>query len=250
MALVHTPAPANLVELTDISAGWRYSSGSGHFAHDYPMPLRTPLYAVRDGIVTDCNNGVVDHTPHKPGNFDGQAGSGSPSNWVLLQVTYRGRPATVYYQHLFDTQVKKGQRVTAGQIIGRSGSTGNSTGPHLHIAAQWGGGYDQWDRYKYMQNDGKNEFVIWRPSRLWGTDDFVSFKNLGKGKKNSDVLQVQKALRDTVGLDYSSAPGTWGPKTQDAWRRFGKISGRPNDISRLRALGAKASRAHGITATP
>ncbi len=250
MVLVHPPAPASNVEDRDISAAWRYSNGGDHFAYDYTMPEKTELYAVRDGIVTDCRDGVVDHTPFKPGNYYGQNPVGSPSNWVLLQVTFRGRPATVYYQHLFDTKVVKGQKVVAGQLLGYSGQTGNATGPHLHIAAMWGGGYDVYDRYLYMQNDGKNEYVIWTPKRLWGTEDFVRWANCGLGKTNSDVLQVQKALRDTVGLDYSSAPGTWGPRTQDAWERFGKISGKPNDISRLRALGAKASRANGITAIP
>jgi len=250
MALISPPASANLVEAGDIVAGWRYSSGAGHFAHDYPMPTGTSLYAVRDGVVTACNDGVVDYTPHKPGNYDGQTAAGSPSNWVLLQVVFRGRPATVYYQHLSDTLVKPGQKVKAGDKIGVSGSTGNATGPHLHIAAQWGGGYGAHDRYKYMQNDGVNEFVIWRPSRLWGTEDFVRWSNCGFGKKNADVLQVQRALRDTVGLNYSGGAGVWGPKTQDAWERFGKISGTPDNISRLSALGAKASRAHGITAIP
>lgn len=37
------------------------------------------------------------------------------------------------YAHNSKLLVKKGQNVVQGQIIARSGSTGNSTGPHLHI---------------------------------------------------------------------------------------------------------------------
>jgi murein DD-endopeptidase MepM/ murein hydrolase activator NlpD len=37
------------------------------------------------------------------------------------------------YAHLSSAAVKPGQRVERGQFIGRTGSSGNSTGPHLHF---------------------------------------------------------------------------------------------------------------------
>ena len=40
---------------------------------------------------------------------------------------------TTYYAHLANTRAKKGQKVEAGDVIGLSGNTGNSTGPHLHF---------------------------------------------------------------------------------------------------------------------
>jgi murein DD-endopeptidase MepM/ murein hydrolase activator NlpD len=233
----HLPAPAD--RLGNLTAGWRYSNGGDHFAHDYAMKEGTPLYAVRAGKISDQNNGVIDYTPNRPGNKPGQQPTGSPSNWILLKITYEGRPATVYYQHLKRTVVKDGQTVKEGQIIGYSGQTGNATGPHLHIAAmrnKAGSDYNIYSRYTYMINDGKNPYIIYPPSKTWGSADIVNLKNLGLGKKNADVLVVQKALAKYVGLDYSSGPGTWGAKTQAAWLKAAAKSGKTG-LSLLRHLG-------------
>ncbi len=47
--------------------------------------------------------------------------------------------ATAKFLHLNENDVKEGQLVTAGEVIGRSGNTGRSTGPHLHYQIERGG---------------------------------------------------------------------------------------------------------------
>ena len=46
---------------------------------------------------------------------------------------------TVYYAHLYSIGVTKGDRIARGQIIGRAGSSGNATGPHLHLEIRYNG---------------------------------------------------------------------------------------------------------------
>jgi murein DD-endopeptidase MepM/ murein hydrolase activator NlpD len=69
---------------------------------------------------------------------------GGYGNNVLVEVRTRlpgGRDPGLYflrYAHLADLAVGDGDRVTAGQLLGHEGSTGNSTGPHLHFEVDAG----------------------------------------------------------------------------------------------------------------
>ncbi|MFD9307239.1 transglycosylase family protein [Streptomyces sp. NPDC060048] len=59
------------------------------------------------------------------------------------------------YAHLSALTVKAGQQVSGGQRIGRSGSTGNTTGPHLHFEMRTGPGYgSDIDPLKYLRAHG------------------------------------------------------------------------------------------------
>jgi len=136
-----------------LSAGYRYSNGDLHAAYDVAMPTGTPLYSPRDGVVLDCNDGESNNPPRRY--------RGMPSNWVLLGFEINGQKYGFYSQHMSPgIKVHKGQRVHAGQLIGYSGNSGNSTGPHWHNSAQ-----KSWslDRYLYLRQD-----CVYPPSKLWG----------------------------------------------------------------------------------
>lgn len=152
------PDPVALRQQYGLSAGWKYSSGKGHYAWDIPCPTGTEILAGCTGTVRATSDGVPNNRPgHNPG-------SGAPSNWVLVWTTCEGRPATVYYQHLSPgVRVRQGQAVEPGTVIGASGNSGNSTGPHLHLSTQWGHTDRRYD------NDGSD--TIWEPDRVLGTED-------------------------------------------------------------------------------
>lgn len=83
-----------------------------HAGIDLAGPHGTPIYATADGTVTDAG-------------FN----SGGYGNLVKLD---HGRGIETRYGHLSAFSVRAGDRVKRGQLIGRMGSTGRSTGSHLH----------------------------------------------------------------------------------------------------------------------
>lgn len=87
-------------------------SAARHQGIDLAGPQGTPIYATADGIVEEAG-----------------WNSGGYGNLVKLQ---HGKGIETRYGHMSAILVKAGQRVTRGQQIGRMGSTGRSTGSHLH----------------------------------------------------------------------------------------------------------------------
>jgi murein DD-endopeptidase MepM/ murein hydrolase activator NlpD len=136
----------------------KYSDGRPHWAYDYLTPMGTPLLAVRDGVILDCNDGEPDNAAHR--------WSGMPSNWILLGYRNKlGQKRTVLYQHLkrHSLKVVRGQHVAAGQVIAQSGNSGNSTGPHLHLATMKGH-QTRATRYIYLTSVALR---IYPPTLVW-----------------------------------------------------------------------------------
>jgi murein DD-endopeptidase MepM/ murein hydrolase activator NlpD len=101
--------------------GKHWSSGK-HTGVDFAVPIGTPVLAVADGKIVNANWGKA------------------YGKQVIMAVD----GGFVIYAHLNAVRVKPGQAVKKGQIVGESGNSGNSTGPHLHLEyrnqQRWTGG--------------------------------------------------------------------------------------------------------------
>ena len=89
-----------------------------HLGVDYGAPTGTPVRVVGEGTVEFAGS---------------QNGYGN-----VVQVRHAGNRSTLY-AHLSRIDVRRGQRVDQGQIVGAVGSTGWATGPHLHFEFKLGG---------------------------------------------------------------------------------------------------------------
>lgn len=90
-----------------------------HTGEDFSAPSGTPTLAVAAGVITEAG-------------YEGSYG-------YKTVLTYEDG-TEIWYAHQAQILVSVGQKVQPGQQIGTVGSTGNSTGPHLHLEVRPGGG--------------------------------------------------------------------------------------------------------------
>ncbi len=93
-------------------------ASTNHKGMDFAAATGTPIYAAADGTVTSAR-------------YSGNAG-----NMIVIN---HGNGLQTYYMHCSKIYVSAGTKVSKGQNIGAVGSTGNSTGPHLHFQVMSGG---------------------------------------------------------------------------------------------------------------
>lgn len=105
--------------------GAKYKSGGVHKGIDYRAAIGTPIVAAVPGIVVHAGKHIYKkgwgwafgiHVIVDNDAFE----NGTPGLWAG-------------YCHLNGVNVSVGQRVRQGQLLGTSGNTGRSTGPHLHF---------------------------------------------------------------------------------------------------------------------
>lgn len=94
------------------------SEGAIHSGVDLEAHVGTPVRAAADGIVAFAQ-------------WSGQYGK--------LVVVDHGNRMQTYYAHLSQFEVISGQEVRRGDVVGKSGGTGRTTGPHLHYEVRIGG---------------------------------------------------------------------------------------------------------------
>ena len=106
--------------------------------------MGTPVVAAADGTVVATNSSCT----HNWGKSYSCGCGGGYGNYEM--ISHAGGKMTVY-GHLTSLTVSSGQSVSRGQVIGYVGSTGNSTGPHLHYECRLNGvRYNPMSEYPYM----------------------------------------------------------------------------------------------------
>ena len=113
-----------------ISSGYGPRWGTVHYGLDFAARAGTPILAAAAGTVMDaeCTSPFCD----RPGAVSGTGLPMTPGCGFRIQLQHPGHVATTYC-HARALIVHTGQSVRAGQIIGFVGSTGHSTGDHLHF---------------------------------------------------------------------------------------------------------------------
>ncbi|MGC4894034.1 M23 family metallopeptidase [Micromonospora sp. DT31] len=105
-----------------------------HAGIDFAMPAGTPVRAAFGGTVEKA----------------GDIGDG----YGISVVVNHGNGYLTHYAHLSTTRVGVGDKVTAGRTIGLEGSTGDSTGPHLHFEVHQGQMWNQVDPAPFLRARG------------------------------------------------------------------------------------------------
>jgi murein DD-endopeptidase MepM/ murein hydrolase activator NlpD len=101
------------------TSGFGYRWGRLHAGEDFAVDVGTPLASMSTGRVTYAGE---------------ESGFGN-----LVEIRYWDGTIS-YYGHMSIVSVNVGESVDPGQIVGQSGNTGHSTGPHLHLEIHPDGG--------------------------------------------------------------------------------------------------------------
>ena len=118
LAAIPAIKPVNNEELTRMASGYGWRSDpftkarKMHWGMDFTAPKGTPIYASGDGRIKRADNNSSGYGKH-------------------IRIDH-GYGYVTLYAHLSKYNVKKGQKVKRGDLIGFVGSTGRSEAPHLH----------------------------------------------------------------------------------------------------------------------
>ncbi len=161
----------------------------GHYGYDWFTPTGTPLRSVAPGQVLFAGTETPFFCPLLNATVAGL--------WVVLEhLLPGGETVRTHYGHFSQLSVANGQMVTAGQVIGLSGSTGCSTAPHLHLTTlrkRASGAWSATDPYGWTApfTDPWGTHALGVPSQeLWGPGGRVPlYREIGMPALNGNGEQ-------------------------------------------------------------
>lgn len=167
-----------------------------HKGIDIAVPEGTPVYATADGVVSHAGPGAR-----------------APGVWGGNEVHVRGGGLERWFAHLSQIAVQAGQRVKQGDLLGKSGNTGISSGPHLHFGVFQGGWPNDLNPLDYLKgaiafgpDTGGGSFIdpgAWFMDQLSG----AGFDWAGKIKETEDKFAGNKFVQMGTGLAGSMFDG-------------------------------------------
>jgi hypothetical protein len=207
--------------------GASYKTGS-HQGSDLAVPVGTDVYASFSGTVYKAADLTTSFGKH-----------------VVVESTVNNKTIYCIYAHMSKREVNTGDKITAGQKIGETGSTGNSSGPHLHVEIRIGSysGNTTNPRNYISQNKDPLKNVIATPTpeplpekylfdpeyyasmyddvkATYGTDERALYNHwitYGKAEGRSPsplfdpkyYLEKNPDVKNAYGTDYSKAYDHW-----------------------------------------
>ena len=134
------------------SAGtWAYAGGGTHLGYDFAAAIGTNIYAVANGVILYSADNCS--TYGYLGSSCGYPGSTGGGNQVYELATVNGSLYAIKYLHMMSgTPAAIGTVVSAGDVIGRVGTSGNSSGGHCHIEIFYLGDASQFSYYAQNWN--------------------------------------------------------------------------------------------------
>ena len=148
-----------------------------HKAIDIAASSGSPVYAAEDGTVS--------YVQIWDGSYDT---TGMMSYGHMVEVRHADGNTTLY-AHLSEINVQQGEKVVRGQRIGRVGSTGNATGPHLH--------------FEVITSEGKADPAeyLWTMPGEWimgyAADTEAGISPIGIGDTGKSVIRYNSLTKNT-----------------------------------------------------
>lgn len=218
------------------NSGFRTSHRPGHDGVDYPTPTGTPIVAVTDGTVKSARRTL-----------------GPAGKKIALSTALTGVVAG--YHHLSQMLVDAGDQVTAGQLLGYTGNTGRSSGPHLHFSIKRDGKYV--DPNPYLAGSGaagEGGGGFWNPFEgLWNSlkdrvAEYVGDSVFGQVLTGMPKFVIDKGIewaKDALTFwdgDHDPEGGAeqWRDLAKSALKREGQYS-RGNLDSMIRRINQESS---------